>query len=98
MRHTCHVVMVILIETGVGMDTNGWMCSLLCCECCEWIHALMGFFLLQVAHPPGYPLFTLLARLTMTILPMGSPAFRVNALNAMLGAATAPLLFDAASR
>lgn len=53
---------------------------------------------LGVAHPPGYPLFTLLARLTMTILPMGSPAFRVNALNAMLGAATAPLLFDAASR
>ncbi|XP_072882733.1 protein O-mannosyl-transferase TMEM260 isoform X1 [Hemitrygon akajei] len=53
---------------------------------------------LGVAHPPGYPLFTLLARLAMTILPMGSPAFRVNVLNAMLGAATAPLLFEAVSR
>ncbi|XP_051889316.1 transmembrane protein 260 [Pristis pectinata] len=53
---------------------------------------------LGVAHPPGYPLFTLLARLAMTILPVGSPAFRVNVLNAILGAATAPLLFDAASR
>uniref|UniRef100_UPI00398F7EFD protein O-mannosyl-transferase TMEM260 isoform X1 n=1 Tax=Pristiophorus japonicus TaxID=55135 RepID=UPI00398F7EFD len=52
---------------------------------------------LGVAHPPGYPLFTLLARLAMT-LPLGSPAFRVNVLNAMLGAATAPLLFDTAFR
>ncbi|XP_067913913.1 protein O-mannosyl-transferase TMEM260 [Heterodontus francisci] len=53
---------------------------------------------LGVAHPPGYPLFTLLARLAMTILPLGSPVFRVNVLNAMLGAATASLLFDTAGR
>ncbi|XP_069785463.1 protein O-mannosyl-transferase TMEM260 isoform X2 [Narcine bancroftii] len=53
---------------------------------------------LGVAHPPGYPLFIFLARLAMTILPIGSPAFRVNALNALLGAATAPLLFDAVRR
>ncbi|XP_069785464.1 protein O-mannosyl-transferase TMEM260 isoform X3 [Narcine bancroftii] len=52
----------------------------------------------MVAHPPGYPLFIFLARLAMTILPIGSPAFRVNALNALLGAATAPLLFDAVRR
>ncbi|XP_043570486.1 transmembrane protein 260 isoform X3 [Chiloscyllium plagiosum] len=53
---------------------------------------------LGVAHPPGYPLFTILARLAMTILPLGSPVFRVNVLNALLGAATAPLLFEAAGR
>ncbi|XP_078426756.1 transmembrane protein 260 isoform X2 [Cetorhinus maximus] len=53
---------------------------------------------LGVAHPPGYPLFTLLARLAMTIIPLGSPVFRVNVLNAILGTATASLLFETAGR
>ncbi|NXH17599.1 TM260 protein, partial [Bucco capensis] len=49
---------------------------------------------LGVAHPPGYPLFTLLAKLAMTgLLPMGSPAYRVNLLCGLLGAAASSLLF-----
>ncbi|XP_042635353.1 transmembrane protein 260 isoform X2 [Catharus ustulatus] len=47
---------------------------------------------LGVAHPPGYPLFTLLAKVA-TGLPGGSPAFRVNLLCALVGAAAASLLF-----
>ncbi|NXM65971.1 TM260 protein, partial [Serilophus lunatus] len=47
---------------------------------------------LGVAHPPGYPLFTLLAKVA-TGLPGGSPASRVNLLCAFLGAAAASLLF-----
>ncbi|NXC12442.1 TM260 protein, partial [Corythaeola cristata] len=46
-----------------------------------------------VAHPPGYPLFTLLAKLAMGLLPLGSPAYRVNLLCGFLGAAAASLLF-----
>ncbi|NXX82128.1 TM260 protein, partial [Urocolius indicus] len=46
-----------------------------------------------VAHPPGYPLFTLLAKLAMGLLPLGSPAYRVNLLCGLLGAAAASLLF-----
>ncbi|KAM3595091.1 uncharacterized protein V6R79_018004 [Siganus canaliculatus] len=42
---------------------------------------------LGVAHPPGYPLFTLLARLTMCLLPWLSPAYSVNLMSALLGAA-----------
>ncbi|XP_078081581.1 transmembrane protein 260 isoform X2 [Mustelus asterias] len=53
---------------------------------------------LGVAHPPGYPLFTLLARLAMTIIPLGSPVFRVNVLNALLGVTTASLLFETVCR
>lgn len=44
-------------------------------------------FCSQVAHPPGYPLFTLLARLAMCLLPSLSPAHSVNLMCSLLGAA-----------
>ncbi|XP_054827809.1 transmembrane protein 260 [Eublepharis macularius] len=53
---------------------------------------------LGVAHPPGYPLFTLLAKLAMELFPFGSLAYRVNLLCALLGAAAASLLFYTVSR
>jgi len=37
------------------------------------------------AHPPGYPLFTILAKLVIEALPYGSTAFRVNVLACLLG-------------
>ena len=37
-----------------------------------------------VAHPPGYPLFTILAKLFIYI-PVGSTAYRVNLLSCFLG-------------
>ncbi|XP_069712929.1 protein O-mannosyl-transferase TMEM260 isoform X1 [Phaenicophaeus curvirostris] len=48
---------------------------------------------LGVAHPPGYPLFTLLAKLATGLLPVGSPAYRVHLLCSLVGAAAASLLF-----
>ncbi|CAK6957032.1 transmembrane protein 260 isoform X1 [Scomber scombrus] len=42
---------------------------------------------LGVAHPPGYPLFTLLARLVMCLLPSLSPAHSANLMSSLLGAA-----------
>jgi len=49
-----------------------------------------GIFILAayfngIAHPPGYPLYTLLGHLA-TYLPFGSVAFRVHLLSAFLGA------------
>ena len=49
-----------------------------------------GFFILAgyfngIAHPPGYPLYTLLAH-GATLIPMGSVALRVHLLSALLGA------------
>ncbi|KAI4879095.1 hypothetical protein NFI96_014434 [Prochilodus magdalenae] len=41
---------------------------------------------LGVAHPPGYPLFTMLAFLAIHLLPGSSPAHSINVLCALLGA------------
>ncbi|XP_044088392.1 transmembrane protein 260 isoform X2 [Neovison vison] len=48
---------------------------------------------LGVAHPPGYPLFTLVAKLAIILLPFGSVAYRVNLLCGFFGAVAASLLF-----
>uniref|UniRef100_A0A8C8RBL4 Transmembrane protein 260 n=1 Tax=Pelusios castaneus TaxID=367368 RepID=A0A8C8RBL4_9SAUR len=48
---------------------------------------------LGVAHPPGYPLFTLLAKLVIGLFPFGSVAYRVNLLCGFFGAAAASLLY-----
>jgi len=41
-----------------------------------------------IAHPPGYPLFTMLASL-LHKLPVGSPAWRINLLSVLLATASA---------
>lgn len=46
---------------------------------------------LGVAHPPGYPLYVLLARLA-TLFPFGEIAFRVNLLSAVASAAAGLVL------
>ena len=49
--------------------------------------------LLGVAHPPGYPIYTLIGRL-FTLLPFGSVALRVNLMSALFGAAAVGLVFS----
>jgi 4-amino-4-deoxy-L-arabinose transferase-like glycosyltransferase len=50
-----------------------------------------------VAHPPGYPLLILLARL-FSWLPVGAPAFRVNLVSVAAGIATTGLVVLIARR
>ena len=52
---------------------------------------------LGLAHPPGYPTFTVLGHL-FTILPFGDPAFRVNLLSAVLDALAVAVLVLVAGR
>ncbi|MDM8519368.1 DUF2723 domain-containing protein [Anaerolineales bacterium HSG6] len=47
---------------------------------------------LGIAHPTGYPLYTMLGYL-FTLLPIGNVAFRVNLMSAVFGAATVGLLY-----
>jgi hypothetical protein len=52
---------------------------------------------LGIAHPTGYPLYTLLGWLASR-LPVGDLAYRVNLLSALAGAATVGILFLTARR
>lgn len=54
-------------------------------------------YTLGTAHPPGYPLYTLLGKLA-TLLPIGSIAWRVNLLSAVLDASAAVMLLLAVTR
>ncbi|MGC8879345.1 MAG: glycosyltransferase family 117 protein [Anaerolineae bacterium] len=49
-------------------------------------------YLLGIAHPTGYPLFTLLGWL-FTRLPIGEVAFRVNLISAFFGSITVALVY-----
>jgi hypothetical protein len=48
---------------------------------------------LAVVHPTGYPLYLLLARAWITVVPFGDPAFRVNLLSVVFAALAAWLLY-----
>jgi len=48
-------------------------------------------YVLGIAHPPGYPLYTMLAHL-FTWLPVGDPAYRVNLFAAITSALTLALV------
>ena len=47
---------------------------------------------LGIAHPPGYPLYTLIAHL-FTYLPFGNLAFKVNLFSALTSSATAVVVY-----
>lgn len=48
---------------------------------------------LGVAHPTGYPLYSLLGWLWAKVLPVGAVAWRLNALSAVCGAGTVALVY-----
>lgn len=49
-------------------------------------------YLLGIAHPTGYPLYTMAGKL-FSLLPLGSVAWRLNLFSAVLGATTVALLY-----
>lgn len=55
-------------------------------------------YTLGIAHPPGYPLYTLLGWLFSHAFPVGDVAFRLNLLSALFGAATTALAYLVARR
>ena len=49
-------------------------------------------YTLGIAHPPGYPLYTMLAHL-FTYLPFGTLAFRVNLFSAVTSSLTVVVIY-----
>ena len=53
---------------------------------------ILASYFLGIAHPPGYPLYTLLGKF-FTLLPFGSVAYRVHLLSAAFGALSCAMLW-----
>jgi hypothetical protein len=53
---------------------------------------ILASYYLGIAHPPGYPLFTLVGHL-FSLLPFGSVAYRVHLASALFGALSCALLW-----
>ena len=49
-------------------------------------------YVLGVAHPTGYPLYTILGKLFGTLFPLGNWAFRMNLMSALSTAIAAAML------
>ncbi len=49
--------------------------------------------LLGVAHPTGYPLYLLLGRIFIGLVPVGDPAFRMNLLSALFAATAVSAIY-----
>lgn len=49
-------------------------------------------FLLEPAHPPGYPLFIILGKI-FSFIPIGSVAFRLSIMSSFFGAMTAAIVY-----
>lgn len=56
---------------------------------------VMASYFNGIAHPPGYPLFTLLGHLA-TFIPLGSVAYRVHMVSALFGALSCVMMYKVA--
>lgn len=75
--------------TALGLYTASTSPDVLPADAGEFQYAAT---FLGVAHPPGYPLYTMVGHLFIRLFPWGTPAYRLNLLSALLAAATLLLL------
>jgi hypothetical protein len=50
-------------------------------------------YVLGIAHPPGYPLYTLFGKGWMTIIPIGNIAYRMNMQSALFASFTVMMMY-----
>lgn len=55
-------------------------------------------YVLGVAHPPGYPLYLLLGKLFITLVPIGDVGYRMNIMSAVFGAAAISTVYVVLAR
>jgi len=84
-----------LIPIGVFVVVFGVYLYTLC-PTVYWDDAgelIAACYTLGVPHPPGHPLYAILGKL-FTLIPLASPAFRVNLMSAFFGALTCSILLQ----
>ncbi len=86
-RISAHLVLVFLVALAVYLATLPRTVALED----DGLFILASYFN-GIAHPPGYPLHTLLGRM-FTLIPLGTVAARVHVLSAVFGALTAAVLW-----
>ncbi|MCJ7666845.1 MAG: DUF2723 domain-containing protein, partial [Anaerolineae bacterium] len=83
-----------LIASGVGLAAFllylRTMALSVACIFCDSLEFQLVTYKLGIAHPTGYPLYTLLGKL-FTFLPLGDVAYRVNLMSAFFAALTVAL-------
>ncbi|MCK5851555.1 DUF2723 domain-containing protein, partial [bacterium] len=68
---------IYTLQPTVGLEDSGEL--------------ITGAYKLGVPHPPGYPMWSILAKI-LTFIPVGDVAYRVNLLSALCGALSAGML------
>ena len=68
---------IYTLQPTVGLEDSGEL--------------ITGAYKLGVPHPPGYPVWSILAKI-LTFIPVGDVAYRVNLLSALCGALSAGML------
>ncbi len=85
-----------LIASGVGLATFllylRTLAPSVACIFCDSLEFQLVTYKLGIAHPTGYPLYTLLGKLFI-FLPLGDVAYRVNLMSAFFGALTVAFLY-----
>lgn len=85
-----------LIASGVGVAAFllylRTMGPSVACIFCDSLEFQLVTYKLGIAHPTGYPLYTLLGKL-FTFIPLGDVAYRVNLMSALFAALTVALLY-----
>ncbi len=85
-----------LIASGVGLAAFllylRTMAPSVACIFNDSLEFQLITYRLGIAHPTGYPLYTLLGKL-FTLIPLGDVAYRVNLMSAFFGALTVALLY-----
>ncbi len=85
-----------LLASGVGLTAFllylRTMAPSVACIFCDSLEFQLVTYRLGIAHPTGYPLYTLLGKL-FTFIPLGDIAYRVNLMSALFAALTVALLY-----
>lgn len=88
-------VSALVFLAAFGFYLAGASPSIAARDCADMAAAALT---LGVAHPPGYPLYSVLGHFWLTLFPFGNPAYRLAVLSCLTGAGAVSFLFASVRR